>query len=414
MNTFKNYITPAITLLLILASCASGFDEIIDEEQPEAKSIVLTEAQKQMRDNNNDFACRLFRTVSEEKGDCSTFLSPISVSYLLGMLNAGADGDTRGQIMDVLGLGNDPAAINAYFKKMIDEAPGVDQGVTVKIANAIDVNSAMGINLYPQYARDMQDYYCAQIEALDFNNSNSLNIINNWCNTHTDGMIPEILDEVDPACVMYLMNAIYFKAIWTEQFDPSETRKINFTKVGGQAVEHMMMHRLSPASYGHNELYSTLCLPYGSGGYSMYILLPNEGKTVDDVIQNLTGEGINQLGSKLSNQNVDVLMPRFSTSSDIRLEDILSSMGMPLAFTDLAEFPNMAEGFNLYVSMMKQKAKIEVNEEGTKAAAATIAGMTYKSGGDKYKMFHATRPFLYFIREESTRSIFFMGTYYGD
>ena len=414
MNTFKKYIMLAITLLLILPSCASGFDEISDDERPEAKSIVLTEAQKQMRDNNNDFACRLFRTISEEKGERSTFLSPISVSYLLGMLNAGADGETRGQIMDVLGLGNDPAAINAYFKKMIDEAPGVDQGVTVKIANAIDVNSAMGVNLYPQYASDMQDYYCAQIEALDFNNSNSLNIINNWCNTHTDGMIPEILDEVDPACVMYLMNAIYFKAIWTEQFDPSETRKMNFTKVGGQAVQHMMMHRLSPALYGHNELYSTLCLPYGSGGYSMYVLLPNEGKTVDDVIQNLTGEGINQLDSKLSNQNVDVLMPRFSTSSDISLENILSSMGMPLAFTDLAEFPNMAQGFNLYVSMMKQKAKIEVNEEGTKAAAVTIAGMKYTSVGEKYVTFHATRPFLYFIREESTRSIFFIGTYCGD
>ena len=415
MNTFKKSITMAITLLLIMVSCSNGYDDVSDEKQPEKKSIVLNEEQKQMRDNNNEFACRLFRTISEVNGDNSLIMSPISVSYLLGMLNAGADGETRGQIMEVLGLGNDPAAINTYFKKMIDEAPHVDPGVTVKIANTIDVNSALGINLYPQYAIDMKNFYNAQIEALDFSNSRSLDIINDWCNTHTDGMIPEILDEISASAVMYLLNAIYFKAIWTEKFDPKETREMNFTTAGGQTVKRQMMHRLAPAKYEQNELYSSLCLPYGSGGYSMYVLLPNEDKTVDDVIQSLTAEGIDQLDSKMSSQDVDVLMPSFTTSSDIDLVGILSAMGMPLAFTGSAEFPNMViQRHDLYVSLMKQKAKIEVNEEGTKAAAVTVAGVRSFSAGSNYKYFHATRPFVYFIMEGSTRSIFFMGTYQGN
>ena len=416
MNTFKKHMALAITVLMILASCANGYDDFGNEQQPEKKSIVLSEMQKKMRDNNNDFACRLFRAINEVNGDNSLFMSPISVSYVLGMLNAGADGETRDQIMDVLGLGNDAAAINAYFKKMIDEAPYVDPSVTLKIANAIDVNSALDVNLNPQYASDMKGFYDAQIGALDFSKSTTLDIINNWCDTHTDGMIPNILDEVDARAVMYLMNAIYFKAIWTEKFDPKETCEKNFTTTGGQTVKCQMMHRLAPAKYGHNELYSALCLPYGSGGYSMYVLLPNEGKTVDDVIQSLTGEGIDQLDSEMSSQNVDVLLPRFTTSSDIRLEGILSSMGMPLAFTGDAEFPNMVvEKYDLYVSMMKQKAKIEVNEDGTKAAAVTIAAMkTFSASGNDYTCFHATRPFVYFIMEASTRSIFFMGTYQGN
>ena len=415
MNTFKKSIIMAITLLLILVSCSNRYDDFSNGKQPEKKSIVLTEEQKQMRNNNNEFACRLFRTISEMNRDSSLFMSPISVSYVLGMLIAGADGQTREQIMDVLGLGNDPATINAYFKKMIDEAPCVDPSVTLKIANTIDVNSALGINLYPQYASDMKSFYNAQIEALDFSDSRSLGIINDWCNTHTDGMIPEILDNISASAVMYLLNAIYFKAIWTEKFDPQETREMNFTTADGQTLKRQMMHRLAPAAYGHDELCSMLCLPYGSGGYSMYVLLPNENKTVDDVIQSLTGQGIDQLDSKMSSQNVDILMPRFTTSSDIKLEGILSAMGMPLAFTGLAEFPNMVpQRHDLYVSLMKQKAKIEVNEEGTKAAAVTIAGVRSYSAGNDYKYFHATRPFVYFIMEGSTRTIFFIGTYCGE
>ena len=385
---------------------------------PKLRPITLTAEQQQMKDNNNEFACRLFRTINEQKdGNGSVIVSPISVSFLLGMLNAGADGQTRQQIIDVLGLGNSVLEVNEYCKKMIDEAPRVDPSVTVRIANCIDVNSALGITLVPQFKTDMQNYYNAQIEALDFKKSSSLDKINNWCKKNTDGMIPSILDRLSPNAAMCLLNAIYFKATWTEKFDPKDTRDMDFTMPDGTTRQHKMMHRKALADYDKNDLYEMLYLPYGSNGFGMYVLLPVEGKTVDDVIQSLSAEGVKHPLFDMVPHEVDILMPRFTTSNENVLNEVLSAMGMPRAFNpQLAEFPNMAQGQDLFVSMMKQRAKIEVNEEGTKASAVTIAEMDVTAPPpQQYQQvdFHATRPFVYYIVETSTRSIFFMGTYCG-
>lgn len=415
---FKTLVTVAMLTVLQACVCDDSMLNVNAEEPPaEHKKISLTEAQRQMRDNNNEFACNLFRTINAQKtGDASTIVSPISVSYVLGMLNDGADGETRQQIADVLGLGNSVEEINLFFKKMIEEAPYVDTQVTVKIANSIDVNSGLGISLIPQYEADMMKYYRAPVYAMDFNENSNLAFINKWCNTNTDGMVPSILDELNPLASMYLLNAVYFKANWTEKYDPKETRNMYFTKQNGTNVERKMMHLKTKADYAKNDLYKMLCLPYGSKGYCMYLLLPNEGKTIDDVIQSLTSQSLDNQRLNTFSAAVDILIPRFTTENETKLENVLSSMGMPLAFDyDLADFPNMAQGYNLYVSMMKQKAKIEVNEEGTKAAAVTVAEMTHKSSSSvSGYTFHATRPFVYFIMEESTGSIFFMGTYCGD
>jgi serpin B len=405
-------------LLSVLTACSDNGEEVVDM-LPKLRPITLTAEQQQMRDNNNEFACRLFRTVNEQKeGNGSLIVSPISVTYMLGMLNTGADGQTRQQIADVLGLGGSVTEINEYCKKMIDEAPRVDPSVTVQIANCIDVNSALGITLVPQFKTDMQNYYNAQIEALDFGKSSSLDKINNWCKKNTDGMIPSILDRLSPAAAMYLLNAIYFKATWTEKFDPKDTRDMDFTMPDGSTRQHKMMHRKALAAYDKNDLCEMLYLPYGSNGYGMYVLLPVEGKTVDDVIQGLSAEGVQEQLFEMGPHEVDILMPRFTTSNETLLEQVLSSMGMPLAFTQYAEFPNMAQGKNLFVSMMKQKAKIEVNEDGTKASSVTISqmGETAPPPAPQYLQvdFHATRPFVYYIIESSTRSIFFMGCYCGE
>lgn len=373
-----------------------------------------TSLQGKMADNNNDFACKLFRTINEQKKG-SSIVSPISVSYVLGMLNEGADGETRQQITDVLGLGGSVQEINEYFKKMMDEAQSVDPSVTLKTANSIFVIS--GKRLIPQYKADMQNYYNALAFAVSYNEIDILNNINNWCKIHTDGMIPELLKkgELNPNRVMYLLNAVYFKASWTDQFDPRSTRDIDFITHDGKTVKRPMMHREGRAAYGKNDLCKMLCLPYGNKAYSMVVLLPNEGKTTDDIIRNLSAQKLKEWQSQMRTQDVDILMPRFTTESETHLEDILSSMGMPRAFGGDAEFPNMLKGYHdeLYVSMMKQKAKIEVNEEGTKAAATTVAEMAELSL-PRYKYFYATRPFVYYIMEKNTGTIYFMGTYCFD
>ena len=411
-------ITMSVMILMLFTACNKGNEDVV-YMLPEVKPITLSQEQRQMRDNNNEFACRLFRTVEEMKQEeGSTILSPISVTYLLGMLNSGADGETRQQITDVLGLGGSVQEINEYCKKMIEEAPNVDPSVTVQIANCIDVNSALGIKLLKPYTNDMKNYYHAQIEALDFNKNSSLDKINNWCSKNTDGMIPTILDELNPYAAMYLLNAIYFKATWTEKFDSNDTRDMDFTKLDGTTTKRQMMHRKAIVQHGCDDLCSTLCLPYGNNSWSMYVLLPNEDKTVEDILQDLSAQSLNEHIINTRVHEVDILMPRFSTATETMLKDVLSSMGMPLAFdANKAEFPNMAEGYNLFVSMMKQKAKIDVDEQGTKASAVTIAEMGATSAGpQQYEKdeFHATRPFVYLIMEESTRTIFFIGTYCGD
>ena len=419
MKYFWKPILMACMLLGVLTACSDDNGEVVVDMLPKLSPITLTVEQQQMRDNNNEFACRLFRTINEQKGgDSSVIVSPISVTYMLGMLNTGADGQTRQQITDVLGLGNSVQEINEYCKKMIDEAPLVDPSVTVKIANCINVNSALGLTLVPQFKTDMQNYYNAQVEALDFNKSSSLDKINDWCKKNTDGMIPTILDKLNSSAAMYLLNAIYFKATWTEKFDPKDTRDMDFTMPDGSTRQHKMMHRKALAAYDKNDLCEMLYLPYGSKGYGMYVLLPVEGKTVDDVIQGLSADGVEQQVFNMEPHEVDILMPRFTISSETMLDRVLPAMGMPLAFNPFyAEFPNMAQGQNLYVSMMKQKAKIEVNEEGTKASAVTIAEMGFATAPPPphYQQvdFHATRPFVYYIIESGTRSIFFMGTYCG-
>jgi serpin B len=415
MNTIKKLM---VLLLALLALTACKDDGEVVYMLPETTPIQLSTEQKQMRDNNNEFAWRLFQTMQEQQGEVSTVLSPISVTYMLGMLNAGAAGTTRDEITATLGFGSDPAAVNEYCKKMIEGAPNVDPAATVKIANCINVNSAMGLSLLKQYVNDMKNYYSAQIEALDFSKSSSLEKINNWCSKNTDGMIPSILDELNPDAAMCLLNAIYFNADWKEKFDKNDTRNSSFTLPDGSIVTRELMHRKAIAQGCESELCSMLRIPFGSGGYSMYVMLPAEGKTTGDLIRDMSQQALTDHldAIDMTLHEVDILMPRFEIVSDIDLIEVLKPMGIKSAFSYSANFSNMSNA-SLYVSMMKQKAKIEVDEDGAKASAVTVAEMGPTSPGPQlYEKaeFHATRPFLYFILEESTRSIFFIGTYCGN
>ena len=386
------------------------------DKQPDNDTLAIS--QDELLDNNNDFACNLFRTINKnrELSDGSIVVSPISVSYVLGMLNEGASGKTRQQITAVLGLSGSTQQINEYFKTMINKVSRADSNITVQLANCIDVNSAKGISLIPQYKADMQQYYDAQIDALDFTQRSSLDKINNWCNKHTGGMIPTAVDRLDPDAVLYLLNAIYFKAKWTEKFNPEDTRIMNFTTQNGTVVKHNMMHRQTRTLYGKNKICQMLYLPYGNKDFGMYVLLPVKGKTTADIIQGLSARELEQQLNGMKDENVDILMPRFYTSSETTLNHVLSAMGMPLVFTSRAELPNMAQGEkDLYVSLIDQKTIIEVNEKGTEGTARTL--MRVLKDGDeppKIENFHATHPFVYLIIEKRSGAIFFMGTYCGE
>ena len=411
----KKVVLTAIVLMVSLSLWAKLATD--GKGMSSGTGIMIQQAEETLNDNN-DFTCNLFRAITRQKqGDSSIIVSPVSVGYMLGMLGQGAKGETRRQITDVLGLGASVKEINMYFKKMTDGVSGVDSTVTIRIANNINVNSTLGISLIPKYKSEMLKYYNAQVDALDFTNSSSLDRINNWCDTHTDGMIPKILDQLDPQAVMYLLNAVYFNASWTEKFKPEDTHNKYFTKQDGTILEHKMMHLITETAYGENDLCEMLCLPYGNGTFSMNVLLPRKGKTIDDIIQSLSTQTLEQQREReMTKCKVDILMPRFTAESETDLKKVLSSMGMQQPFNPGAQFTNMVRGNRLWVDMMKQKARIEVNEKGTKAAAVTVSGLIRSTNVNRIKSvaFHATRPFVYYIVDNSTGAIYFMGTYCGE
>jgi serpin B len=356
-----------------------------------------------------------------DKSGKSFIYSPLSITYVLGMVNDAATGQTEQELEQTLGFHQGGIqAVNDYCKKLIDGLPKVDNTVTLDIANAIFLNKEY--TLKNQFQEDMETYYDAKAEALDFKASGTLGHINGWCNDKTNGMIPSILDEINPDIVSYLLNAIYFKADWASKFDQKNTKEETFTTDNGN-IKLPLMHQEVLISYLNNGIFSAIEMPYGNGYWNMTVMLPEEGKTTDDIINYLADNTIKMSGARA--YEVDLKLPRFETSSDTNdlgdggLVGLMRSMGIKLAFdSDFAEIPNMCEDRYLYISMMRQKAKIKVNEEGSEAAAVTVTGMlgcTSISKPVEYPKatFHANRPFVYAITEASSGVILFVGKFTG-
>ena len=422
-----------------MLSCSSS--EEMSEGLGEAKRVVdmlektqpieLTQEQKQFATDNNRFTLNFLKTVNEADRRGKSFIySPLSITYVLGMVNDAATGETERELEQTLGFHEGGIqAVNDYCKNLIDNLPKVDEKVTLDIANALFVNKNKA-TLKTQFQQDMLTYYDAKAEALDFKSPATLDHINNWCKEKTNGMIPSILDEVKPDVVTYLLNAIYFKADWASKFDTKNTKTESFTTNKGK-TQLPMMHQNVLISYLKNSTYSAVIIPYGSGLWNMTVLLPEEGKTTDDVINEVANSYIlnnpgwcDAGGNTFQGYEVDLKLPRFETASDTDdaggLIPLMKKMGIRLAFdTDFAEIPNMCEKGSVYISMMRQKAKVKVNEEGSEAAAVTIAGANFTTAvtptaSYPKAVFHANRPFVYVIREASSGVILFVGKYTGD
>ena len=441
----KNLISlAAMALSSLMLSCSSSEDAV---DLGEAKTVVnmlsepipinLTTEQQVFVNDNNQFTMKFLKTVNDVDQNGKSFIySPLSITYVLGMVNDAATGQTEQELEQTLGFHQGGIkAVNDYCKNLIDNLPKVDNKVTLNIANAIFLNK--NYTLKPQFTQDMQTYYDAKAEALDFWAPETLDHINGWCNEKTNGMIPTILDEVDPTMVSYLLNAIYFKADWASKFDQKNTKEETFTTEEG-SIKMPLMHQNVLINYVKNAIFSAVNIPYGNGMWNMTVLLPEEGKTTDDIINHLAACGINGIEGAFceiedgiatmravtfSPYEVDLKLPRYETSSDTdeiegRLVGLMKKMGINRAFYDgLAEIPNMCEA-PVYIDMMRQKAKIKVNEEGSEAAAVTVAGVTYKSASSEPKeypkaTFHANRPFVYVIREASSGVILFVGKFTG-
>ena len=422
MKKTFNDIALTATVLLALSACSSTkkisdnkSNDIVSmttEEEIDPEFMVLSDAQYDLVKRNNNFALNLF---SEMKGVGSNVVSPMSVTYLMAMLANGAETSTREEIMDAIGAKDfDIDEMNAFYAYLIRRAKTADKQTTLNIANYIALNKEF--KLKKKFASTIADSYQGAVESLDFTNPESTKRINGWCSEHTNNMIPTIIDQVEPSAVAYILNAIYFNGTWTDKFDKNNTKKEQFNGYTRDIMYVDMMHRNAKYYYTSNDGYSAVTLPYGSGAYSMTVILPNEGKFITDLTKTLNADTIASLRRNMEECLVDLKLPRFTTEMKLPLKGIVAKLGAPSMFdATRADFSSFANG-NVYVSEMLQKAKIEVSEEGTKAAAVTMGMVKLTSMRPQEPRrvdFHCDRPFVYMIQDNYTGAILFMGQFTG-
>lgn len=392
-----------------------------------AKPLILSPDEGEMVNQSNAFAFKLYKQIidsrsnDEDLRNKSLIISPISITYALGMLNNGAAGNTQAEINKVLGFGDTGAAgINDFCKKMLDSIPLLDSLTKVMISNNIYVNKQYVLK--PEFTEAANKYYNAYPETRDFYDEQTLDVINKWASDHTEKMIDKILDEnsFNPEAVSYLLNAIYFKGMWTRKFDKKYTDKGEFYHAGNSKEQTIkdMMHQTADFSYAENDDYQFLCLPYGNRAFNMKIFLPKvkEAETINALPAVPSIETWQSLNSAMRKVEVELVLPRIETDTDIDLPEIMSALGMPDAFdSDKADFSGFCNK-DTFIGLMKQVAKIKLDEEGTEAAAVTVIGMNYTAFTPQEKwrvQFNANHPFFYVISESSTGAILFMGQYTG-
>ncbi len=300
--------------------------------------------------------------------------------------------------------------INTNYKLLIDALVSVDPKVLLSIANSIWYKHTFPVE--QDFLTVNQNYYYAEVSPLDFLDPDAVNIINNWIADKTNDLITKVLERIPADAVMYLINAIYFKGIWKFEFDEAETEEEPFYLSNGTTKDVPMMIQEASVNYLSNDLIQAVELQYGYGNYSMIILLPQYNKTLDDIINELNNENWNSwLSEFYEAEKVQIHLPKFKFEYEDSLNNELISMGMGIAFDPYnADFSKINPARQLYISRVIHKSFIEVNEEGTEAAAVTVVEICETTSGvPTYITFNVNRPFLFAIREKDTNTIIFIG-----
>ena len=369
-----------------------------------------------------------FRFLKEMYEGKNLILSPLSLQYALAMTANGASGETLQEIIDFLGYGNEGIdALNAYCKKMLEQLPALDLDVTLKLTDAILVNK--NYPLYQDFKKTVEENYYAAVENMDFSNPQAVaDRINEWAFRNTYGFIDKVIsaDEISPAAVAFLMNALYFKAKWAgSQYDPmfdeAATTMDVFTRSDNSKTQVNYMRNTRYHQYAEMDGFSVLALPYAGEKFYMYILLPDKND-LESLIKKLPDISWNKILSSFNDDaEVELRLPKFDIEERYELADHLQALGIQKAFTSAADFDRMFQASNddllFHISKVVQKAKISVAEWGTVAAAVTVVTMEKNAfPGEEVKRikFYADHPFIYIIGEATTGAILFEGAFTGE
>lgn len=386
-----------LAVLLTTAACGS---------QPVYESAIIDNS---VVDGNNKFAIDIFKALNVEDADKNIFISPMSISSALAMAYNGAEGSTKEAMENALGFsGIDRVLVKESFKNLYAYLKKVDKKIDLNIANSIWIKKGEKIN--NDYIKNTEKNFDARVSELDFSDPGSVDVINKWIKKETNGKIEKMLDSpIDPLIVMYLVNAIYFKGEWSEPFNPNITKDWTFHQYGGGEQTVKMMSRKDSYKFLQSRDFKAVRLPYGNGNTSMSIILPDEGVDINEFIDNLDRDTWYDIRGTMRGDEVEVKIPRFTMEYGIKsLNDSLKSLGMEVAFSETADFSGIRD--YVCISEVLHKAIIEVNEEGSTAAASTIAAMTPTAAPVKEPLtFIADRPFIFLITEDTTGTILFMG-----
>jgi len=402
----KNPLLVFCFLIVAFASCKKA-----KVTPTPGKNLVLTSFEQQKVTADNAFTLSLFKNLdSANTTGGNLFVSPLSVSFALGMTSNGAGGSTLEAFKKTLNFaGLTQEQINNYYNNLITNLPQLDPNTTLSIANSIWYRQDFAVQ--HQFLQTDSSFFHAQVQALDFNSPSAINTINNWVSAKTKGKIPTIVNDIPSDMVMYLINAMYFKSSWNEKFDPAQTRPGNFYLADHSTVQANFMTGMVDMNSYYDDHVVICELPYANSKYSMVIVMPaGTDGSVNNLAAGLDSAQWQTWMSKLRADKNTINLPKFKFTYQAELKSALTCLGLGVAFSDTANFLgiNPDPSFHLKISKVTHKTFVETDESGTTAAAVTSVGITATTAPAPLPPIN--HPFIFAIREMSSGLILFIGT----
>lgn len=401
-----------ILFALVALAATIGCEKTATNETvfPKRNDIVLTRTEQEILDSGGEFAFSLMKEMY--KSDEQLFLSPLSAQAALMMVANGASGETYVQITKAIGYdGYSLDELNAVYGKIVEGLRKVDTSADLEMANSIWTAKGMSVN--KTFKELLADNYDAEASDVDFLSQSDIDRINKWCDDKTHGMVPSIISHPDENLKLLILNALYFKGQWSHKFNKNMTFKDEFKSLSGEEVQLDFMRQAEEFSYYVDDELQFCVLPFGNKGFCMDILLPRENVDFAGFIAGLNHKKFSDCLARLQTTEVMVSLPKLKFEYECQLSDVLKKLGMEVPFSPEADFSNISNN-ELNISEVKQKTAFEMDEEGAKAAAVTSVGMENSIGPAAPVSFTVDRPFVFTIRETSTNTILFLGTYTGD
>ncbi len=370
----------------------------------DVKNIDLPEKGDKIVESVNTFGLNVFSEIVEtENPETNIIISPLSLNIALSMVYNGADGQTSEEMKNVLEYQNLTIdEINDCYYLLIDQLQSVDRKVELSIANLLMIDENFYVS--SDFFKTLHKKYYAEAENADFSDPETVDDINKWVDKQTKGKIEYIIKKFSANEVLAILNAIYFKGKWHYDFDKNNTSPQDFMLPDSSIIQVETMTQEKSLKTGYSEYFTAVELPYSQGNFVMDLFIPNEGYSIDKVLDTL--QNFNQIVNDFTEQEIQLYLPKFDFEYEINFNDLLKSMGMENAFTDSADFSKISEGL-LFITRVLQKSYIKLDEKGTEAASITFIGMGKTAV--PFNVVKFNRPFIYIIREVSTNTIIFAG-----